>query len=44
MLARIEEETKDANKQAADARERFSKKYEEQEQAEQKAIEDESPN
>ena len=40
MLARIEEETKDAKQAAADARENFSKKYDEQEQAEQKAIED----
>ncbi|MGA7702427.1 MAG: Gldg family protein [Thermoguttaceae bacterium] len=40
MLARIEEETKEAKQAAADSRERFSKKYDEQEQAEQKAIED----
>jgi ABC-2 type transport system permease protein len=39
-LARIEEQTKGAKKDAADSRERFVKKYEEQEQAEQKAIED----
>ncbi len=40
ILARIEEETKDAKQAAADAREKFSKKYDEQERAEQKAIED----
>ncbi len=40
MLARIEEETKEDKQAAADAREKFTKKYEEQEQAEQKAIED----
>ncbi len=40
MLARIEEETKGAKKEAADARELFSRKYDEQEQAEQKAIDD----
>ena len=33
-LARIEEQTKEAKQEAADAREQFSKKYEEQEQAE----------
>jgi ABC-2 type transport system permease protein len=40
ILARIEEETKEDKQAAADAREKFTKKYEEQEQAEQKAIED----
>ena len=40
MLARIEEETKDAKQAAADSREKFSKKYTEQERAEDKAIED----
>jgi ABC-2 type transport system permease protein len=40
MLARIEEETKEAKQAAAESRDRFSKKYDEQEQAEQKAIED----
>ena len=33
MLARIEEETKEAKQAAADAREKFTKKYDEQEQA-----------
>jgi ABC-2 type transport system permease protein len=40
MLARVEEATKDAKKDAADSRERFSKKYEEQEREEQKYVED----
>jgi ABC-2 type transport system permease protein len=40
ILARVEEQTKGAKKKAADAREKFVKKYEEQEQAEQKDIED----
>jgi len=40
LLARIEEQTKEARKEAADSRERFSKKYDEQERAEQKLIED----
>jgi ABC-2 type transport system permease protein len=39
-LARVEEETKDAKKEATDARERYVKEYEDQEQAEQKDIED----
>ena len=40
MLARIDEETKEDKQAAADAREKFTKKYDEQEQAEQKAVED----
>jgi ABC-type uncharacterized transport system involved in gliding motility auxiliary subunit len=40
ILARIEEETKAAKKEAADAREKFSRQYDEQEKAEQKAIDD----
>ncbi len=39
-LARVEEQTKDAKKEAADSREKYSKKYEEQEKAEQKLVED----
>jgi len=41
MLARVEEQTKEAKKEAADSREHFSNEYDKQEKAEQKYIEDE---
>jgi ABC-2 type transport system permease protein len=40
ILARVEEQTKEAKKKAADERENYVKEYEEQEQQEQKDIED----
>jgi lipopolysaccharide export LptBFGC system permease protein LptF len=40
MLARVEEQTKEAKQEAADAREKFIKKYDDQEKAEQKYVED----
>ena len=40
VLARVEERTKDVKKSAADSRERLSKKFDEMEQKEQKAIDD----
>ncbi len=39
-LARIEERTEKARQEASDARERYTKKFEEEEKAEQKAMED----